>query len=594
MPGRLLLADAVHPAGLPYALKASVQPQARRPGVLSNGPKTWPIMSNNTLILIKYWGKMTNVARQYGRQKEFIGSGSSPGSVSILRNIRAGVLFLSSGRLSIAQNHIDGEDGQMPEIKFMYGSKVPLEMHKVRIVQKLNLVPVERRLQAISEAGNNTFLLKNRDVFMDMLTDSGVNAMSDKQLAAMMEADDSYAGSETFTKLENKIRDIFGTQYFLPAHQGRACENILSQAYVKQGSIVPMNYHFTTSKAHISLNGGKVEEIVIDEGLRINSDYPFKGNMCPDKLKALIASCGAQNIPYVRLEAGTNLIGGQPFSLQNMRDIRRICSEHGIMIVLDASLLADNLYFIKTREDACKDMSIREITREMADMSDIIYFSARKLGCARGGGICTKSEAVYMKLREYVTLYEGFLTYGGMSVREIEAMTVGLEETMDMDMINQGPQFIEYMVNELANCGVPVVTPAGGLGCHLNAMAFLDHVPQSQYPAGALASALYLISGVRGMERGTISEARDENGNETFSNMELLRLAMPRRVFTLSQVSYAIDRIRWLYENRRLVGGLKFVEEPNILRFFFGKLEAVSDWQQKLVEKFKADFGESL
>lgn len=482
----------------------------------------------------------------------------------------------------------------MSNVKFYYGGNVPLEMHKVRIVQKLNLVSIERRLEAIGEAGNNTFLLKNRDVFMDMLTDSGVNAMSDKQLAAMMEADDSYAGSETFTKLENRITEIFGKKYFLPAHQGRACENILSQAFVKQGSVIPMNYHFTTSKAHVYLNGGTVEEIIIDEGLNITSEYPFKGNMDVEKLKALITKHGAEKIAFVRLEAGTNLIGGQPFSLQNMKEVHTVCKDFDIMLILDASLLADNLHFIKTREEVCKNMSIREITRAMADLSDVIYFSARKLGCARGGGICTNDKAVYLKLRELVTLYEGFLTYGGMSVREMEAIAVGLDETMDENMINQGPQFIEYMVNELKKHGVPVVTPAGGLGCHINAMEFLSHVPQSQYPAGALASALYLVSGVRGMERGTVSEQRDENGNETFSNMELLRLAMPRRVFTLSQVNYAIDRIRWLYENRKLVGGLTFVEEPPILRFFFGKLATASDWQTELVAKFKADFGDNL
>lgn len=482
----------------------------------------------------------------------------------------------------------------MSNIKFYYGETVPLEMHKVRIVQKLNLVPIDRRLEAITEAGNNTFLLKNRDVFMDMLTDSGVNAMSDQQLAAMMVADDSYAGSETFSKLENKNRELFGKKFFLPAHQGRACENILSQVLVKPGTIVPMNYHFTTTKAHIVMNGGRVEEIVIDEGLNINSDYPFKGNTDIDKLKALIAEHGPAKIAFLRLEAGTNLIGGQPFSLANMREVSNICRQNGITVVLDASLLADNLYFVKVREAQCKNMSIREITREIADLSDIMYYSARKLGCARGGGICTDDEQLFLKMRELLPLYEGFLTYGGMSVREMEAMVVGLEETMDENMVNQGPQFIEYMVEELKKKGVPVVTPGGGLGCHLDAMAFLSHVPQSQYPAGALGSALYIVSGVRGMERGTLSEQRDENGIEPLSNMELLRLAMPRRVFTLSQVKYAIDRIGWLYENRELVGGLNFVEEPKVLRFFFGRLKPVSDWQNQLAAKFKADFADSL
>ncbi|WP_233129814.1 tryptophanase [Domibacillus epiphyticus] len=407
-------------------------------------------------------------------------------------------------------------------------------MHKVRIVQKLNLPPIERRLEAMKEAGFNTFLLKNRD--MDMLTDSGVNAMSDKQQAAMLEADDSYAGSETFTKLENKIEEIFGKEYFLPTHQGRACENIISQAFVKQGSIVPMNYHFTTTKAHIVLNGGTVDEIFIDEALNLTSDNLFKGNMDLAKLKDIIETNGAEKIAFVRLEAGTNLIGGQPFALENMREVRKVCDEFGLMLILDASLLADNLYFIKEREESCKDMSIREITRAIADLSDIIYFSARKLGRARGGGICTNNKDIYMKMREYITLYEGFLTYGGMPV------------------------------------GVPVVTPSGGLGCHINSMEFVDHIPQNEYPAGALVAALYIVSGVRGMERGTLSEQRDENGNETLSHMELVRLAMPRRVFTLSQVKYAVDRIAWLYENRQLIGGLKFVEEPNVLRFFFRKI----------------------
>lgn len=482
----------------------------------------------------------------------------------------------------------------MSNVKFYYGDHVPLEMHKVRIVQKLNLPPIEQRLEAMAGAGFNTFLLKNRDVFMDMLTDSGVNAMSDKQQASMLEADDSYAGSETFTRLENKIREIFGKTFFLPTHQGRACENIISQAFVKQGSIVPMNYHFTTTKAHIVLNGGSVEEIFIDEALNITSSNPFKGNMNIDKLKDLIETNGSEKIAFIRLEAGTNLIGGQPFALENMHEVRKVCDEYGILLVLDASLLADNLYFIKEREEKYKNASIREITREIADLSDIIYFSARKLGCARGGGICTSNKDVYMKMREYITLYEGFLTYGGMSVREMEAITIGLDETMDEDMINQGPQFIAYMVDELVKRGVPVVTPAGGLGCHINALEFVDQIPQNEYPAGALAAALYIVSGVRGMERGTLSEQRDEDGNETFSQMELLRLALPRRVFTLSQVKYAVDRIAWLYENRELVGGLKFVEEPSVLRFFFGKLEATSDWPSRLVEKFRDDFGDSL
>ena len=482
----------------------------------------------------------------------------------------------------------------MDKVRFFGGEQIPLEMHKVRIVQKLNLPPVEARLRAINEAGNNTFLLQNRDVFMDMLTDSGVNAMSDQQQAAMMTADDSYAGSATYTRMENKVREIFGTPWFLPAHQGRACENILAQVLVTPGSVVPMNYHFTTTRAHIMRNGGTVEEVISDAGIEVSSSHPFKGNVDIAKLAALIQQHGSERIAFVRMEAGTNLIGGQPFSLENLGEVRRLCDQHGILLVLDASLLADNLYFIKQREAACQNLSIREITRKLADLCDIIYFSARKLSHARGGGICIRNQDLFEKMRGLVPLYEGFLTYGGMSIREIEAITVGLDETMDEDMISQGPQFIEYMVNELDRRGVPVITPPGGLGCHVDARRFVPHLPQSQYPAGALAAAIYLVSGVRGMERGSVSEARDAQGHENPADMELVRLALPRRVFTLSQVKYAIDRIDWLYKNRDLIGGLRFVEEPKVLRFFFGKLETTSDWQNMLLQKFKAELGSSL
>ncbi|MCL1903776.1 MAG: tryptophanase [Oscillospiraceae bacterium] len=482
----------------------------------------------------------------------------------------------------------------MADIKFFGSSDFPVEMHKVRIIQKLNLLPVDERLDSITDAGNNTFLLKNRNVFLDMLTDSGTNAMSDKQLAAMMTADDSYAGSETFYRLEAKIQEVFGTKYFLPAHQGRACENLLSQVLVtRPGMIVPMNYHFTTTKAHISRFGAEVEEIVVDEGLVVKSKNPFKGNLNVDKLRELIKT-RKDDIAFVRLEAGTNLIGGQPVSMANVKEVSELCRKEGIIFVLDASLLADNLYFIKTREDAYKNKTIAQIMLEIGELTDIIYFSARKLGFARGGGICVHRQDLMERIRELVPLFEGFLTYGGMSVREMEALTVGLDETLDMDMISQAPQFISHMVDELSAMNIPVVTPAGGLGCHLNAKEILSHIPQERYPAGALAAALYIVSGIRGMERGTLSEQRNPDGTEPLANMELVRLAVPRRVFTLSQIKYAIDRINWLYQNRGLVGGLKFTEEPKILRFFYGRLAPDSDWQERLVKKFKEDFGESL
>ncbi len=482
----------------------------------------------------------------------------------------------------------------MANIKYHLREEIPLEMHKVRTVQRLDLVPIERRLEAITEAGNNTFLLYNKDIYLDMLTDSGVNAMSDRQVASMMIADDSYAGSGTFTRLQDKLVEIFGKDHFLPVHQGRGCEHLIAKYFVTKGSLVPMNYHFTTTKAHIMIFGGEVLELYKDEALNTVSDDPFKGNMNTDALTALIQKEGVEKIAFVRMEAGTNLIGGQPVSLANFSAVSRICRANGLPFVIDASLLADNLHFIKTREEACKDMSIREITKAISELSDIIYFSARKLGHVRGGGVITNNTEVFGGLLEMLPLYEGFSTYGGMSVREMEAMTVGLDETMDEEMINQGPIFIEYMVNELVKLGVPVITPPGGLGCHLDAMDFLSHVPQEQYRAGALGAAMYLASGVRGMERGTVSEEREPDGSDHLAAVELLRLALPRRVFTLSQVKYTIDRVAWLYENRELIGGLEFYEEPKVLRFFFGKLKATSDWQTKLVEKFRADFGDSL
>ena len=479
-------------------------------------------------------------------------------------------------------------------IKTTSGEYLPIEMHKVRTVQKLNLLPVDERLQAMEGAGFNTFLLQNRDVFLDMLTDSGTNAMSDQQVAAMMVADDAYAGSESFTRLQEAVEEVFNMNYFLPVHQGRAAEHIISQVFVTKDGVVPMNFHFTTTKAHIELAGGSIRELFTGEALKIKSDAPFKGNLDIGKLQDLIKTRGKDHVPYIRMEAGTNLIGGQPFSIANMREVRRVADEHGLKIVLDVSLVGENIYFIKLREDEFKDKSVKEILHTMCDLADIIYFSSRKISCTRGGGIATKRKDLYLAMRDLVPLFEGFLTYGGMSVREIEAMAVGLREALDWNVIKHSPEFIKYLVDRLDARGIPVVTPAGGLGCHLDARGFLPHVPQLEYPAGALAAALFIVSGARGMERGTISMDRDADGNDVPSEVELLRLAFPRRVFTLSQIKYLEDRIVWLYQNRDLIGGLRFTEEPKVLRFFVGRLEPTSDWTRRLVAKFKEDFGDSL
>lgn len=473
-------------------------------------------------------------------------------------------------------------------------NQVPLEMHKVRMIQKLELLPVEERLKKIQAAGNNTFLLQNRDIYMDMLTDSGVNGMSDLQFAAMMCADDSYAGSETFNRVKAAVKEVFGTENVLPTHQGRACENILAEAYVKPGKVALMNFHFTTTKAHITRMGGSVEELVDKKGLLPQSNDPFKGDFNLQNLRTRIDEIGAENVAFVRVEAGTNLIGGQPVSLENMLAVTDICHDKGVKSVLDASLLQDNVYFMKTREARCKYMEPKAIYHLLADHFDIIYFSARKLGFAKGGIITSKDSKYTREMMEYIPLYEGFLTYGGIDVRTMEAMAQGLYESLDMEYINQGPEFINYLTKELDDYGVPVILPSGGLGCHLNAGAFVPDMPHDQYPAGAVAAALYIAGGIRGMERGTLSEQRNPDGTEPFAELELMRLGVPRRVYTLSQLKYVADRVKWLWDNRSLIGGLQWVEEPSVLRFFFGRLKEMDYWQERLAEKFRSDFGDSL
>ncbi|MCQ2268216.1 MAG: tryptophanase [Bacteroidaceae bacterium] len=473
-------------------------------------------------------------------------------------------------------------------------NQVPLEMHKVRMIQKLSLLPVEERLKRIQEAGNNTFLLQNKDVYLDMLTDSGVNCMSDNQFAASFQADDSYAGSATFLRVKKAIKDVFGCDYALPVHQGRAAENILAEAFCAPGKVALMNFHFTTTKAHATRCGATVEELIQPKGLVPQSNEPFKGDYDLELLKKRIDEIGKDNVAYVRVEAGTNLIGGQPVSLENMLAVTDICHEKQVLSVLDASLLQDNIYFMKTREARCKYMEVGDIYRLLADRFDIIYFSARKLSFSKGGIICSKDEKWYKQLMSFIPLYEGFLTYGGIDVRTMESMAVGLYESLDMEYISQGPEFINYLAKELDAYGVPVILPPGGLGCHLNAGAFVPNMPHNQYPAAAVGAALYIAGGIRGMERGTVSEQREPDGTERYAELELQRLAVPRRVFTLSQLKYVADRVKWLWDNRELIGGLEWTEEPEVLRFFFGRMKQIGHWQEALAEKFRKDFGDSL
>jgi len=476
-------------------------------------------------------------------------------------------------------------------MKLSTGKEIPIEMYKARMVQKIWLTPVEGRLKAIEEAGYNTFLLKTKDIFLDMLTDSGVNAMSDNQFAGMIKADDAYAGSMTFYEFAEAVEDVLGYKYVMNVHQGRAAEHLITKVFAKSGDVIPTNYHFTTTKAHIELIGAVCLEIYTDEALKTKSSYPFKGNMDPQKLKNTIKKHGRDKIPFVRMEATTNLLGGQPFSMENLEKIRQICNEYAIPLVLDGSLICENAYLIKQREKGYENKTVAEIVKEICSFADLFYMSGRKNTCVRGGFIATNNEELFEKIKPWLPVYEGFFTYGGMSMREIGAMAVGVREMVDPDVAGCTIEQIKYFVKRLVETGIPVVTPPGGLACHLDAKKFLPHVPQTQYPAGALTAALYITSGIRSMERGTISMDRDKEGNEVLSDLELTRIAIPRRVYTMSHIEYAVDRINWLYKHRDLIKGLKFVYEPPVLRFFLGKLEAIDNWGRNLCEAFKKELG---
>jgi tyrosine phenol-lyase len=472
------------------------------------------------------------------------------------------------------------------------GRRIPVEMHRVKIVQKINLIPVEDRLNSLRSVGYNTFLLPSREVFLDMLTDSGTNAMSDNQLAAMMVADDAYAGSESFYKLEKVVKKILGFEHTLPVHQGRAAEHLLVKVLLKAPQVVITNYHFPSTRVHVEIVGSRILDLVSDEALIPAGSNPFKGNIDIAKLRQAIKEHGTDHIAFVRMEATTNLIGGQPFSMQNLKEVREITLQNGLLLILDGSLIGENAYFIKQREAGYADRSIQEILREMMSLVDIFYMSGRKSGGARGGLIATNNKPYFDQILNWLPVYEGFSTYGGMSTKEIEAMAVGLEEMTQTEVAGSSPELIQYFCERLQGHGIPVVTPPGGLACHVDARAFLPNIEPLQYPAEALNAALYLASGARGVERGTMSEDRDPQGNEITARMELVRLAVPRRAFTIGHIEYVAERLSWLYRHRELIGGLRFVEEPPVMRFFFGRLEPVGgDWGTKIAEAFKANFG---
>ena len=478
-------------------------------------------------------------------------------------------------------------------IKSVEGKEIPVEMYKSRMVQKMNLIPASERLKAIREAGFNTFLLKTKDVFLDMLTDSGVNAMSDHQFAAFMDADDAYAGSMTFYDLAAAVKDVLGYDHVMNVHQGRAAEHLLSKVFSKPGGVIITNYHFTTTKAHIELTGQSAcLELYADEALKTKSTHPFKGNMDLQKVRDAIKKHGKEKVGYIRMEATTNLLGGQPFSMENLKAVRKICDQHGLLLVLDGSLMAENAYLITQREKGYEKKTVAEIVKEMCGLADLFYMSGRKNTCVRGGLIATNNKKLFEQLEPWLPVYEGFFTYGGMSLREIASMAVGMREMVDPSVAGASVEQIKYFVERLEGLGIPCVTPPGGLACHIDAKKFIPHVPKEGYIAGSLIAAIHIASGVRGMERGTISMDRDAKGNDVFADLELARLAVPRRVYSVSHIEYIATRLQWLLKNRNLVGGLKFVSEPPVLRFFLGKLTDLNGWAQKLADAFRKEFGD--
>ncbi len=479
-------------------------------------------------------------------------------------------------------------------IKASDGREFPVEMHKARMVQNVTLIPAEQRLKAIKEAGYNTFQLKTKDIFLDMLTDSGTNAMSDNQFAGFMTTDDAYSGSMTFYEFADAVRDVLGYKYTMNAHQGRAAEHLLAKTFIEAGQVVPTNYHFTTTKVHIELPGAKILEIFYDEALETESTNPFKGNMDPQKLRDVIKKYGKDKIAYVRMEATANLLGGQPFSMANFKEIVKISKDAGLLTVLDGSLLCENAYLIMKREKGYENKTVAEIVKEMCSLVDLFYMSGRKNTCVRGGCIATNDKELFDKITPWLPVYEGFFTYGGMSQREVGMMAVGMREMTDPSVAGCAVEQVKYFADQLKKTGIPVVTPPGGLACHIDARKFVPHIPREEYIAAALTAALYIASGVRSMERGTVSMERNPDGSEAYADLELTRIAIPRRVYTVSQIEYVVNRLNWLLEKKKLIKGMKWISEPPVLRFFLGALDVLDNWSRTLCDAFTKDFGKDL
>lgn len=452
------------------------------------------------------------------------------------------------------------------------------EPFKIKMVEPLKIMTREERESAISEAGYNTFLLKSDDVYIDLLTDSGTNAMSDKQWAGMMLGDEAYAGSRNFYALQDTVREIFGFKYVVPTHQGRGAENILSSLMIKEGDYVPGNMYFTTTRFHQERNGATFRDIVVDEAHQPDrDDVPFKGNVDLNKLQALINEVGAERIPYVCLAVTVNLAGGQPVSMQNIRETSELAHKHGIKIMFDATRCIENAYFIKDREPGYENKTIREIVKEMFSYGDGCTMSGKK-DCITniGGFLCMNDHDLYIRSTAMVVQFEGMPSYGGLAGRDMEAMAIGLAEATNYEYISHRVNQIRYLGEKLAAGGVPMVKPFGGHAIFLDARAFLPHLTQDELPAQTLAAAIFVESGVRTMERGIVSAGRDvKTGKHHYPKLETVRLTIPRRVYTYAHLDYVAETIIHLYNNRDQIKGLKWEYEPQYLRFFTGRFSPI-------------------
>jgi len=444
------------------------------------------------------------------------------------------------------------------------------EPFKIKVVEPIKMTTREYREEAIRTANYNTFLIRSEDVYIDLLTDSGTSAMSDNQWAGMMLGDEAYAGSKNFYHLEEAVRKHYGYKYVVPCHQGRGAEHILSQLMIEKGDYVPGNMYFTTRKLHQELAGGTFVDVIIDEAHDPSNLHPFKGNVDLGKMEHLIDQVSASRIPYVSLEANVNMAGGQPFSIENLRALRELCERHGIPIMLDATRAVENAYFIKVREPGYQDVPVADILKEICCLTDGCTMSSKKdLLVNIGGFLAMNDPELFEETKKMVVIYEGLHTYGGMAGRDMEAMARGIEEAVQDDHIRARVGQVQYLGDKLLQAGVPIVVPVGGHGVYLDAKRFLRHIPQHQFPAQALAAAIYVDSGVRGMERGVVSAGRDKvTGDHIYPKLELVRFAFPRRVYTQAHTDVTAESIEAVYEERDMIRGLEMIYEPKHLRFF--------------------------